>query len=434
MKGSPGSDDRLARRSAAGDQEAFAEIYRRHHDGLYRYCLSILRNPEDARDALQAAMEKACRAMPTQRVSGGLRPWLFRIAHNESISLASRRTRHAEDQALAAAATGTEGAEQERLEQLLADLATLPLQQRSALVLRELSGLGTEEIGSALQISPSAAKQSIYEARVALRQVGEGRDMKCQRVQRKISDGDGREMRGRRLSAHLGDCAICRRFQQSIGGRRSDLNMLFPPLGAAAAAKTLSAITGGGSSVAPDASGATDGAAQTATPGRSPRYRRQAAAAGLIIAALGAGAANGLLPPRDDPAGGPGPPPAQAKSDPPPSPAKAKARDRSRVARADRRPEAGPRSSASPTPSGLAGYNSVDPAALQVLGTVGAGEQAGPGPGSGPSGRASRAGEGRAGAGGELAFTGLDLGLLLLAGAALLSIGLLTRRWARPGA
>ncbi|MBA3509537.1 MAG: hypothetical protein H0T19_05535 [Thermoleophilaceae bacterium] len=82
----------------------------------------------------------------------------------------------------------------------------------------------------------------------------------------------------------------------------------------------------------------------------------------------------------------------------------------------------------------MAGYNSVDPAALQVLGTVGAGEQAGPGPGSGPGGRASRAGEGRAGAGGELAFTGLDLGLLLLAGAALLSIGLLTRRWARPGA
>jgi len=260
--------------------------------------------------------------------------------------------------------------------------------------------------------------------------------MNCQRVQRKISDGDGRELRGRRLSAHLGDCAICRGFQQSIGGRRSDLNMLFPPLGAAAAAKTLAVITGDGSSVAPDASGATDGAAQTATPGRSPRYRRQAAAAGLI-AALGAGAAIGLLPPRDDPAGGPGPPPAQARSDPPPPPppAQAKARDRSRVARADRRPEPGPRSSASPTPSGLAGYNSVDPGALQVLGTVGAaGEQTGPGPGSGPGGRASRAGAGRAGDGGELAFTGLDLGLLLLAGAALLSVGLLTRRWTRPGA
>lgn len=427
MTGSSGSDDQLARHCAAGDQEAFAEIYRRHHQGLYRYCLSILRNPEDARDALQAAMEKAFRAMPTQRVTGGVRPWLFRIAHNESVSLASRRARHTEDPALAAAAAGGERAEQERLEQLIADLSTLPLQQRSALMLRELSGLATEEIGSALDISPSAAKQSIYEARVALRQVGEGRDMNCQRVQRKISDGDGRELRGRRVEAHLGDCAVCRSFKEAIGGRRAHLNMLFPPVGAAAAAKTLAAVTGAGPSGPSDASGATAGTAQTATPGRWPRYRRRTAAAG-VIAILGAGAATGLLQ-RDDPAGDSSPP-AQAKSDPPA--AKAGARGRSRVAPPDRRRDARSRSSASPTSSGSAGYNSVGPAALQVLGNqAAANDQTGSGSGSGPGGQA---GASQAGDGGGLPFTGLDLGLLLLAGAGLLSVGLLTRLWARPPA
>lgn len=424
MKGSLGSDDQLARRCAAGDQEAFAEIYRRHHQGLYRYCLSILRNPEDALDALQAAMENALRAMSTQRVDGGLRPWLYRIAHNESISLASRRERPSADPT---PAIGSDGADGERLEQLIADLGTLPLQQRSALVLRELSGLGADEIGSALEISPSAAKQSIYEARVALRQLGEGRDMNCQRVQRKISDGDGRQLRGRRVKAHLGDCAICRNFQGSISGRRSDLGVLFPLLGAAAAAKTLAAITqGGSSSAAADSSSASAGSAAVATPHR---YRRGAVLAGLL-AVLGAGAAIGLLP-SDEPAGGAGAP-GQSQSDGP----RADAAPRHRpppprsAARPAPNPDKGP--SASPTPSGVAGYSAIEPAALQALGGSGSDDRSGSRSGSAGAGGSHGAGGRQAGDG--LAFTGLDLGLLLLAGASLLALGALTRRLARPSA
>src|SRR5918998_315024 len=97
-------DDRLARLSAEGDRAAFAEIYARHHQALYRYCLSILHNQEDARDALQSAMEKAFRSMPSQRVKGGLRAWLFTIAHNEAVSLAKRREPLADEVAIAGVA------------------------------------------------------------------------------------------------------------------------------------------------------------------------------------------------------------------------------------------------------------------------------------------------------------------------------------------
>jgi len=75
-------DDRLAQLAAGGDPAAFAQLYERHHRALYRYCVSILRDAEDARDALQSTMEKAFRSMPSQRVKGGLRAWLFTIAHN----------------------------------------------------------------------------------------------------------------------------------------------------------------------------------------------------------------------------------------------------------------------------------------------------------------------------------------------------------------
>src|SRR5213593_3663504 len=88
------SDERLARRIAAGDRAAFAEVFRRYHAPIYRYCRSLLRCEEDARDALQNTMASAMRALEGETREIALRPWLYRIAHNESMSLARRLRPH----------------------------------------------------------------------------------------------------------------------------------------------------------------------------------------------------------------------------------------------------------------------------------------------------------------------------------------------------
>ena len=78
-----------------------------------------------------------------------LRPWLYRVARNESISLLRRRRTVAEpDEALLPSqpAADVTFEARERLRTLVADLAALPERQRSALVMRELSGLKYEEI------------------------------------------------------------------------------------------------------------------------------------------------------------------------------------------------------------------------------------------------------------------------------------------------
>ena len=56
-------DDRLADLAAAGDERAFAVIFERHHQALYRYCRSILGHNEDAADALQSTMLRAMRGL-----------------------------------------------------------------------------------------------------------------------------------------------------------------------------------------------------------------------------------------------------------------------------------------------------------------------------------------------------------------------------------
>jgi RNA polymerase sigma factor (sigma-70 family) len=241
------SDSRLVRLAAAGSTPAFSAIYERHHQAVYRYCRSILTSDEDARDALQNTMLKAMRALEGETREISLRPWLFRIAHNEAVSLVRRRR---PDTSLSLAeelpAAGTDFTARQRLRDLIADLEQLTERQKSALVMRELSGLEFEEIAAALETSPEAAKQSVYEARVALQQLEQGRDMDCVDARKKLSAEDGRLLRGRHMRAHLKSCSDCRAFKEAISSRRGQLAMIAPPLPMGVAMHLLDGIIGGG--------------------------------------------------------------------------------------------------------------------------------------------------------------------------------------------
>jgi RNA polymerase sigma factor (sigma-70 family) len=240
------SDERLALRAAEGDRRAFEDIYRRYHQDLYRFCLAMVGNPQDAQDTLQNTMVKVLRGLPGEARTIRLKPWLFRIARNESIETLRKRRDNSELEAHQGAVTGvTETAEtRERLRTLLADLEQLPERQRSALVLRELSGLDFEQIGATFGSSAAVARQTLYEARLSLRQLEAGREMACADVMRELSDADGRVTRRREIRAHLRSCADCRAFRDEIGRRHEDLAAL-APLPLAAATGMLHGIVGG---------------------------------------------------------------------------------------------------------------------------------------------------------------------------------------------
>lgn len=287
----PPSDERLAERAATGDEHALAAIYDRYHQDLYRFCLAIVRNPQDAQDALQNAMVKVLRALPGETRRIQLKPWLYRIAHNEAVELLRRRRDSVAiepELAAAGAEPADAAAARERLRRLLADLGELPERQRAALVMRELGGLGFDEIGAAFDTSDAVARQTLYEARLSLRQMEAGREMSCQQVTWELSEADGRVARRREIQAHLRSCPQCRAFRDEIAGRRHDFAAIAPlPLAASAAllkgllgASVASAATGAG------AAGA--GAGATAAGGAG------AAAAGTGLggaAAAGAGSA-----------------------------------------------------------------------------------------------------------------------------------------------
>ena len=345
------SDERLARRAARGDEHAFAAIFDRYHQRLYRYCLAIVGRSEDAQDALQNTMVKALRALPGEERRIELKPWLYRVAHNESIDLLRRRREGPElDPELESAGSSLadEAAVRERLGRLLVDLEALPERQRGALIMRELAGLDFAEIGTALGTSGAVARQTLYEARLSLRQMDEGREMSCETVTRALSDGDGRVARRRDIRAHLRTCPDCRRFGEEIAARKRDLGSL-SPLPAVAAAGLLQSLLGGAGGGGGGGLAAALGGGAAKTLGGSTLLKGAATVA--VVAAVGVGAADrgGLV---DLGAGAGGDAPAR------PSPASAR-------------------------PAGTA-----DPAAASAPGPAAAGDVVGRSPAGGAAGRA----------------------------------------------
>jgi len=285
------SDDRLAQRAVKGDERAFATIFDRYHQSLYRYCLAIVGDSQDAQDALQNTMLKVLRALPGEQRSINLKPWLYRIAHNESIELLRRRRETRQlDPELAAVGSGLaeEVAVRERLGRLISDLDQLPERQHGALIMRELGGLDFAEIGAALGTSPAVARQTLYEARQSLRQMDEGREMSCETVAKALSDGDGRVTRRRDLRAHLRVCASCRGFREEIEGRERDLAAL-SPLPAVAAAGLLQGMLGGHGAAGGGLAGALGGGAAKSL-GTSAALKGAATVA--AVAAIGVGVAD----------------------------------------------------------------------------------------------------------------------------------------------
>jgi RNA polymerase sigma-70 factor (ECF subfamily) len=178
LEGSPQGDAELLARHVAGDPDAFAELVRRHRDRLWAVALRTLGDREEAADALQDAFVSAFRSAHTFRGQSAVTTWLHRITVNACLDrirrAATRRTAPvAEQQSLDAlmephesAAAPAERAELHR--EVVAALATLPVEQRAALVLVDMQGYSVAEAAAILDVPTGTIKSRCARGRARL--------------------------------------------------------------------------------------------------------------------------------------------------------------------------------------------------------------------------------------------------------------------------
>src|ERR1700753_1032419 len=186
------SDRRLVRLVREGYECAFEEIVRRYRRPLGRFAASIVGGRHE--DVTQDSFRKALVALRRDEGEIELRPWLYRIVRNTALNDLRDRppaaAELAEDLMAGGRSAAAEAEERAEVAALTAKLRALPENQRAALVMRELEGMGHEEIATALGISGGAARQAIARARAAVRN-GLGALVPLPLLRALASGGDG---------------------------------------------------------------------------------------------------------------------------------------------------------------------------------------------------------------------------------------------------
>jgi RNA polymerase sigma factor (sigma-70 family) len=231
-------DARLVERLRGGDELAFEAIVARHRPRLLAFARRILRSrPDAAEDVVQEAFMRAHKALLRDDRLIMLGPWLSKLTRNcalDEISRVKADTVPLDAPAALVALIDRDSPahQQERranVRTMLEGIATLPEEQRHALLRREVDGASHADIAAELGITGPASRALVFRARENLAKRDAALDAHCSEVQ----DDLVRAYRtGRRASAHvyrhLAVCKHCRAYRGQLRAMRGALHALHP--------------------------------------------------------------------------------------------------------------------------------------------------------------------------------------------------------------
>lgn len=163
--------------SASTARPPFREVVRAHQSRVFRYCLSLSRDPAQAEDLLQETFVDAMRGYDGFRGDASALTWLLTIARRRFLRMhrpragAPRETEELMTLGLEAGwgspetLESTLDAETSRAE-LQRALLALNHADREVITLRDLEELSTREVAEILQLSESAVRVRLHRARL----------------------------------------------------------------------------------------------------------------------------------------------------------------------------------------------------------------------------------------------------------------------------
>lgn len=167
----------LVVRAQEGDARAFEVLVRRYQRRFYRLAVRLLGNRSDAEEAVQEAFVAAWRRLPGFRGEAAFSSWMYRIVTNRCLMLVrKRRPVTTLDELRDLPGPESDSPEhvaetRDRAAALQRALLNLPTDQRTCWILRELHGLGYEDIATIVAARPDAVRGRLYRARRALAEV-----------------------------------------------------------------------------------------------------------------------------------------------------------------------------------------------------------------------------------------------------------------------
>ena len=164
-------DDQLLDGIQHGDAHAFTQLYELYKTRLYSYCLKLLRDGQNAEDAVQETFVKVHAGCHSVRSLQSLRGWIFTIARNEAFGILrkAKMSLVEEDGQVWENETPLELLVQsERKDIVQHFLRELRPEYHEVLMLREYEDFSYAEIARITSSTESSVKSRIFKARRAL--------------------------------------------------------------------------------------------------------------------------------------------------------------------------------------------------------------------------------------------------------------------------
>lgn len=154
------------------DEREFGELVAPYRAELEAHCRRLLGSAHDAEDAMQEALIRAWRALPSLQSRGALRGWLYRIATNCALDINERRKPTVPIESETPMDRTTPETTVERREvvelALVAAHDQLSSRQRAVLILREVLDFSACEVAHSLATTPSAVNSALQRARATV--------------------------------------------------------------------------------------------------------------------------------------------------------------------------------------------------------------------------------------------------------------------------
>jgi RNA polymerase sigma-70 factor (ECF subfamily) len=173
----------LAQRAAAGDAEAFEQIYRLHHRRVFTLCLRMTQDASTAEDLAQEVFIHLYRTVGSFRGESSFTTWLHRMTVNQVLMHFRKNKRRKAETAVDTdahelrAAQAPAGAPSVERLALDAAVAQLPPGYRAVFILHDVEGYEHEEIARMLGFATGTSKSQLHKARLKLRTLLKRRTM-----------------------------------------------------------------------------------------------------------------------------------------------------------------------------------------------------------------------------------------------------------------
>lgn len=159
----------LVVKASGGDREAFAALYTRYKDSLYRYAYFKLGHAEYARDAVSACIVAAYEGIYSLRNASAFKTWIFRILYRSCCKLIEeqRDIRHRAD----TEELNNLPAEEDTLSPELQEaFGILNTEDRDIVLLSVIAGYSSFEIAQMLGMKASTVRSRLKRALVKMKQ------------------------------------------------------------------------------------------------------------------------------------------------------------------------------------------------------------------------------------------------------------------------